>query len=338
MEVETVLVTGAAGFIGPQVVRLLLQETKLRVIVVDKLTYAARVDETTGKPTSLEMVLSSFAKDIDLQSRYCFVKYDICETKPSIKDLLDKYAVDYVIHMAAESHVDRSTEGKPDFIRTEIFGTYNLLEAIRAQNTGRARKVKRAVFVSTDEVYGSIERIAGFDAQAWYGLSDTKAGRLIEKYQFTEATSLAGGSPYASCKGGADLLVCAYFNTFRWNPDNGKIDLDRMPVIITRGVNNFGYFQHPEKLIPMAICTLLHPQDSKEKARRIPIYDKGLAVREWLRTEDYASAIVHVMKYGTIGVMTFVTRSTATRFIDLDGNLSMGPISSKSLGMLSIGT
>lgn len=317
MSIETVLVTGAAGFIGPQVVRLLLSETEYRVIVIDKLTYAARVEN--GKPFSLEMILGTLPTDVI--HRYAFVQQDVGD--PRIKDLIEAAKVDYIIHMAAESHVDRSTEGKPDFIQTEIFGTYNLLEAIRAQNSSGRHKVKRAVFVSTDEVYGSIDRISGYEAHQWYSLSDTNVSDLIKKYQFTEQTSIAGGSPYAACKGGADLLVGAYFNTFKWDKNTGKIDSSNIPLIITRGVNNFGLFQHPEKLIPMAICTLLMPDvpdpenRNKTERRCIPIYDKGLAVREWLTTEDYASAICHVLKNGEFGEVYNVGSGNRCRNRDL---------------------
>jgi len=313
MNRETVLVTGAAGFIGPQVVKLLL-EKNYRVIVVDKLTYAARVKK--GKPLSLEMVLSSFDNEVEVRSCYFFVNLDVCN--PKMKDLLEEWKIDYVIHMAAESHVDRAIEGKSDLIQTEIFGTYNILETIRFQNSSRDRhKVKRAVFISTDEVYGSIDRISGFEGDLWYNLKDLEVSELINRYKFTETTPLSGGSPYAACKGGADLLAGAYYNTFKWNLENGQTDLNLMPVIITRGVNNFGYFQHPEKLIPMVICSLLQSKDDKECQRSIPIYDKGLAVREWLRTEDYASAIIHVMRHGNIGEVYNVGSGNRFRNRDL---------------------
>ena len=300
MSVETVLVTGAAGFIGPKVVEHLLQ-TGYRVVVLDKLTYAARVEN--GRPLSLEMVLDALNEEA--RNRYSFVQWDISDSPLPLKYLMEVEKVDYLIHMAAESHVDRSTEGNPEFIQTEIYGTYNVLQALREQNASGGHEVKRAVFVSTDETYGSIERIAGYEKEKWYDLSDKKVSNLIKKYQFTEATSLGGGSPYAACKGGADLLVGSYFNTFE------------LPVVITRGVNNFGPFQHPEKLIPMAICTLLMPEVFGDKKRYIPIYDRGLAVREWLTTKDYARAIVFVMHNGEIGEVYNVGSGNRCRNRDL---------------------
>ena len=312
MSMETVLVTGAAGFIGPQVVKLLLEETDYRVIVLDKLTYAARVEH--GEPVSLKSVLEPLEKSTDIKNRYAFIQWDICD--PHIKDLLEASKVDYIINLAAESHVDRSIGDTPEFLLTEIHGTRNLLEAIRKQNAREGHRVKRAVFVSTDEVYGSIDRIADYEGDKWYALSDDEVRELIKKHQFRETTSLAGGSPYASSKGGADLLVGAYFNTHRWDPATGKIDPTRMPVMITRGANNFGPFQHPEKLIPLAICTLLMPDVAGDK-RRIPVYDKGLAIREWIHTEDHARAIIEVLQRGNIGEIYNVGSGNRCRNRDL---------------------
>lgn len=312
MSIKTVLVTGAAGFIGPQVVKVLLQETDYRVIVVDKLTYAARVEH--GEPLSLKMVLDPLADEVNLESRYSFIQLDIQD--PHIKDVLETGHVQYVINLAAESHVDRSIGETPEFLMTEILGTRNLLEAIRKQNSGSSRKIKRAVFVGTDEVYGSIDRMAGYEGEQWYQLSDDEVGALIQKHQFTEKTPLAGGSLYASSKGGADLMVGAYFNTYKWNRETGKADPEQMPVIITRGVNNFGPFQHPEKFIPLAISTLLMPEVDGFK-RRIPVYDRGLAVREWIHSEDHARAIVEVMHHGTIGEIYNIGSGNRCRNRDL---------------------
>ena len=160
--------------------------------------------------------------------------------------------------------------------------------------------------MSTDEVYGSIDRAARISGGAWWERYKQDREKLIDGVvndpanQFDEDTPLAGGSPYAASKGAADLLILAYQNTFKWDTANGTEDPDRMPVCIPRGVNNYGPFQHPEKLIPMAICTLLHPVVDKY-CRRIPVYDRGSAIREWLKTDDYADAIIFLMKKANVG-------------------------------------
>ena len=312
MRSKTVVVTGAAGFIGPQVIKILLQDTDYRVIVVDKLTYAARVED--GEPLSIRMVLDALPDGVDVEGRYAFVPMDIQD--PHIKDIFEAANVDYVINLAAESHVDRSIGDTPEFLSTELFGTRNMLEAVRKQNAGKGHHIERAVFVSTDEVYGSIDRIAGCEGAEWYALSDNDVSGLIEQHQFTEQTPLAGGSLYASTKGGADLLVGAYFNTYKWNHATGVPDPARMPVGISRCVNNFGPFQHPEKLIPLAICTLLMPNVGGV-TRRIPIYDKGLAVREWIHSEDHARAVIEVLHHGDAGEIYNIGSGNCCRNRDL---------------------
>jgi len=281
MSMETVLVTGAAGFIGPQVVKLFLMETDFRVLVLDKLTYA-------GNRENLRMVLEEAkkqnAKDVD--NRYEFIQGDICDL--SVKGLIEAYNVTWLVNLAAESHVDRSIGGAPEFMKTEIQGALNLLEIIRTVNK-ESPQVKKTLFVGTDEVYGSIDRISKCEGKKWYELtekqSDLKAH--IQQYLFKEDNRLQPGSPYASTKAGADLLALSYVNTY------GE---SIIPVRITRGVNNFGPFQHPEKLLPLAICTLLKPHN-----RRIPVYDSGLAVREWLHTVDHARAMLTVLEKGEPG-------------------------------------
>lgn len=293
---KTILVTGAAGFIGPQVVRLLFEETDYNVVVLDKLTYAARVED--NKPLSIGMVLGSLKNKENIKDRYTFINLDICSDE--IPRIIKNLKIDYIMNLAAESHVDRSIDGSPEFLLTEIFGTHNLLETIRKNNSESGHKIERALFVSTDEVFGSIDRISRYEGEHWYSLSDSEVSELIDKYKFTEETPFAGGSPYASCKGGADLLVGSYYNTFKWNNTTGNVDVTRMPIMVTHCVNNFGPFQHPEKLIPIAICTLLMPEVDNFK-RKIPVYDNGLAVREWIHSIDHAEAIIKVMNNGSIG-------------------------------------
>ena len=295
---KTILVTGAAGFIGPVFIQKLLEETDYNIIVVDCLTYAARVEN--GSSLSLKMVVDLLREKQGsaIDKRYTFIDSDI--RSPHIKNIIETNKVDYLINLAAESHVDRSIDGTPEFILTEMLGTHNLLEIIRKNNSENNDKIERAIFVSTDEVYGSIDRMSGYEGERWHALSDAEVSTLIDKYKFTEQTPFSGGSPYASCKGGADLLVGSYYNTFKWNNVTGNVDSTRMPLMITHCVNNFGPFQHPEKLIPMAICTLLMPQVENCK-RKIPVYDDGLAVREWIHSEDHVSAIMGVLNGGSIG-------------------------------------
>jgi len=195
--------------------------------------------------------------------------------------------------------VDRSIGNAHDFLKTEIEGTLNILEII----TDPKVKIERALFVSTDEVYGSIDRISQCEGTHWYELVENEADlrKVIKKNLFKEPDQLVPGSPYAASKASADLLVLSHFNTCR-DPAGNR----NAPLMITRGVNNFGPFQHTEKLLPMAICTLLKPQkmpsgDHPGYSRRIPIYDRGLAVREWLHTEDHAKAMLEVMKNGVPG-------------------------------------
>jgi len=295
---KTVLITGAAGFIGPQVVKLFLTQTDFRVLVLDKLTYA-------GNKRNLEIVLREAAEQgVDAATRCEFIHGDICDL--SVKGLIEAWNVAWLVNLAAESHVDRSIGGAPEFLKTEMQGALNLLEILRDLNDPRrdsAVRLERALFVGTDEVYGSIDRISGCEGPDWYRLAqDQRAlAEHIQRHLFREDQRLQPGSPYAATKAGADLLIGSYFNTCR-----GPAGEPFAPVLITRGVNNFGPFQHPEKLLPLAICTLLKPRrepagDHPGYDRRIPIYDRGLAVREWLHTADHAQAMLTVLAKGTPG-------------------------------------
>jgi dTDP-glucose 4,6-dehydratase len=295
---KTVLVTGAAGFIGPQVVKFLLLQKDTRVIAFDKLTYA-------GNRKNLDFVLREVeGKGVSVEGRYEFIHGDICDL--SVKGLIESRKVNRLFNLAAESHVDRSIGDAPDFLRTEMQGALNLLEIIRTLNNPAGEggaKIEKALFVGTDEVYGSIDRNSGCEGEAWYTLTKDEAAlrAQIHEHLFTEDQRLMPGSPYSSTKAGADQLVVSYFNTCRDKDGNPFA-----PIFITRGVNNFGPFQHPEKLLPMAICTLLKPRKEPDKdhcgyRRRIPIYDRGLAVREWLHTEDHATAMLTVAEKGTAG-------------------------------------
>ena len=242
-----ILVTGGAGFIGSGVCRYSIQGTTAEVINVDKLTYA-------GNLNSL--------KTIDRDPRYRFVQADICD-EAAIERLLAETQPDAVIHLAAESHVDRSIIGSRDFIETNILGTYTLLEAARRYWLGLADEAKggfRFLHVSTDEVYGSL----GADGF------------------FTESTSYDPSSPYSASKASSDHLAMAWHRTYG------------LPVIISNCSNNYGPYHFPEKLIPLMILNAL-------EGKPLPVYGKGANVRDWLYVEDHARALYLIVTKGRPG-------------------------------------
>ena len=243
-----ILVTGGAGFIGSAVVRYVLENSNDSVVNLDKLTYA-------GNLKSLEDVVDD--------SRYFFEQVDICN-KLEVARVFKEHMPDAVMHLAAESHVDRSIDSPSDFIETNIFGTYILLEVARAYWTN-LDKVKKRRFrfhhISTDEVFGDLE-----------GKDDL----------FTEETSYAPSSPYSASKAASDHLVRAWFRTYSF------------PVVITNCSNNYGPYQFPEKLIPLVILNALSGKD-------LPIYGAGDQVRDWLFVDDHAEALYKVVLEGMLG-------------------------------------
>jgi dTDP-glucose 4,6-dehydratase len=244
---DTLLVTGGAGFIGSAVIRYLLDETAVRVINVDKLTYA-------GNPESLDPALPS--------DRYHFEHTDICDGA-ALDRIFAEYQPDAVMHLAAESHVDRSIDGAADFIRTNILGTYTLLESARAYWAGlraEAEAAFRFLHVSTDEVYGSLG---------------------AEGY-FTEATPYSPRSPYSASKASSDHLVRAWHHTYG------------LPTLVTNCSNNYGPYQFPEKLVPVVILNAL-------AGKPIPVYGKGDNVRDWLFVDDHVRALLMVLESGAVG-------------------------------------
>jgi dTDP-glucose 4,6-dehydratase len=245
---ETIIVTGGAGFIGSAVVRHLVKRSDYEVVNVDKLTYA-------GNPESLSSV--------ENDPRYHFEQVDICDAV-ELRRVFETYKPDKIMHLAAESHVDRSIDGPAAFVQTNVLGTYTLLEAARGyweKLPTHKRDNFRFHHISTDEVYGDLE---GKDER------------------FTENTPYAPSSPYSASKASSDHLVRAWFRTYG------------MPTVVTNCSNNYGPYQFPEKLIPLVILNAL---DGKP----LPIYGKGDQVRDWLYVEDHVRALIKVVTEGAAG-------------------------------------
>ncbi len=245
---KTYLVTGGAGFIGSNFVRYILEKyNDVKIINLDKLTYA-------GNPENL--------KAIENDLHYSFIKGDVCDERV-VRDIFERDYVDYVVHFAAESHVDRSIENPASFAQTNVFGVVNLLNcamAAWAVDGGGYKDGVKFVNIGTDEVYGAL----GADGY------------------FTEQTPLSPNSPYAASKASGDMFVKAYHETFG------------LPVNITRCSNNYGAFQFPEKLIPLVINNALNHKP-------IPLYGDGMQVRDWLYVRDHCKAIDMVIKSGKPG-------------------------------------
>ncbi|HAS6173795.1 TPA: dTDP-glucose 4,6-dehydratase [Vibrio vulnificus] len=243
-----ILVTGGAGFIGSAVIRHIINHTQDSVVNLDKLTYAGNLESLS---------------DVAENSRYAFEQVDICD-RAELDRVFAQYKPDAVMHLAAESHVDRSIDGPAAFIETNIVGTYNLLEAARAYWLTLEESVKarfRFHHISTDEVYGDLE--------------DTDD-------LFTETTSYAPSSPYSASKASSDHLVRAWQRTYGF------------PTLVTNCSNNYGPYHFPEKLIPLMILNAL---DGKP----LPVYGDGMQIRDWLFVEDHACALYKVVTKGEVG-------------------------------------
>lgn len=261
---NVVFVTGGSGFIGSAVIRYLIKSTDYRVVNIDKLTYA-------GNPENLV--------SIEDNPRYVFEQVDICN-KARVSELFSQYQPDAIMHLAAESHVDRSIDGPVDFIQTNIVGTFTLLEVAReylSKLEGSRRAGFRFHHVSTDEVFGDLEGTTDF---------------------FTEDTAYAPSSPYSASKASSDHLVRAWGRTYG------------LPIVVTNCSNNYGPYHFPEKLIPLMILNAL-------AGRPLPVYGKGEQIRDWLYVEDHARALVLVLERGEVGQTYNIGGHNERRNIDV---------------------
>ncbi|WP_448144417.1 dTDP-glucose 4,6-dehydratase [Pseudomonas silesiensis] len=243
-----ILVTGGSGFIGSAVVRHIIQNTTHLVANLDKLTYAGNLESLAS---------------VNASARYCFYHVDICDSG-ALDLVFAEFQPTAVMHLAAESHVDRSIDGPSDFIQTNIVGTYSLLEATRRYWSGLSVTEKSAFrfhHISTDEVYGDLE-----------GTDDL----------FTETTPYSPSSPYSASKASSDHLVRAWQRTYG------------LPVLVTNCSNNYGPYHFPEKLVPHVILNALAGEP-------LPVYGDGSQIRDWLYVEDHARALVEVLTKGTVG-------------------------------------
>jgi dTDP-glucose 4,6-dehydratase len=242
-----ILITGGAGFIGSAVIRKALESTDHTIINIDKLTYSGNLENLTT---------------VEDHPRYHFEKADICD-RAAIDAIFTRYQPDAIMHLAAESHVDRSIDDPSTFIDTNIIGTYTLLEATRrylANSSKDKKKSFRFHHISTDEVYGT----------------------LGEEGLFTETTPYQPNSPYSASKASSDMLARAWHHTYGIN------------TVITNCSNNYGPYQFPEKLIPFMILNAL-------EGKSLPVYGNGKNIRDWLHVDDHADALLTVLKKGRIG-------------------------------------
>nr|WP_298249124.1 dTDP-glucose 4,6-dehydratase [uncultured Halomonas sp.] len=275
---KTFLITGGAGFIGSAVVRELIANTDHRVVNVDKLTYAGNLE-------SLESVADS--------PRYSFIQADICDA-PAMQRVFAEQQPDVVMHLAAESHVDRSIDGPAEFVQTNMVGTAVLLEAARVywkelQESAPAKaEAFRFHHISTDEVYGDLGESEGLGVRSEEkpltseALTPHSSPASVAKPLFTETTPYAPSSPYSASKAGSDHLVRAWQRTFG------------LPTLITNCSNNYGPYHFPEKLIPLMILNAL-------AGKALPVYGDGQQIRDWLYVDDHARALIKVATQGEIG-------------------------------------
>lgn len=258
------LVTGGAGFIGSAVIRHIIRNTQDEVVNLDKLTYAGNLESLA---------------EVSESARYAFEQVDICN-RGEVDRVLEEHQPEAIMHLAAESHVDRSIDGPADFIETNIVGTYTLLEAVRQYwhtLESERRENFRFHHISTDEVYGDLDGPENL---------------------FTEQTPYAPSSPYSASKASSDHLVRAWCRTYG------------LPVLVTNCSNNYGPFHFPEKLIPLVILNAL-------EGKPLPVYGKGEQIRDWLYVEDHAQALYEVVAEGKVGETYNIGGHNEKRNIDV---------------------
>lgn len=268
-----ILITGGAGFIGSAVVRHIIENTQHSVINLDKLTYAGNLESCVSAADN---------------SRYAFEQVDICN-RTELDRVFSEHQPDVVMHLAAESHVDRSIDGPGEFIQTNIVGTYNLLEAARAYWSRLESERKHAFrfhHISTDEVYGDLPH------------PDDHTELKTDLPLFTETTSYAPSSPYSASKASSDHLVRAWHRTYG------------LPIIVTNCSNNYGPYHFPEKLVPHIILNAL-------AGKPLPVYGDGSQIRDWLYVEDHARALVKVATEGEVGETYNIGGHNEVRNIDV---------------------
>lgn len=261
---KKILVTGGAGFIGSNLIRHIIGNSIHRVLNVDKLTYAGNLDSLSG---------------IESNERYAFRQVDLVDAEQTHK-VVHEFRPDVIMHLAAESHVDRSIDGPGEFIQTNVVGTFNLLQAALGywnELEGTEKENFRFHHISTDEVYGSL----GHDDPA-----------------FSESTPYDPHSPYSASKAASDHLVRSWCDTYG------------LPVLVTNCSNNYGPYQFPEKLIPVVILKCLREE-------KIPVYGKGENIRDWLYVEDHAEALFTVVEKGVVGETYNIGGNNERRNIDL---------------------